>query len=176
MNKRSRIARKIEYVIRHQREISDAVTESRFLSGGHTGGGGHAFISDTTASSAIRRMAEVRFVSFEGSAIRRAQKGRRRTVRLVRFSDGLEYPERWLRLVELLREWCRGDAVDAEIFRRALYRVKPKLRYERQELQGKICKDLHISEPMFYKHVEKIFTYALGLYRVILEPQASRGL
>lgn len=41
MNKRSRIARKIEYVIRHQREISDAVTESRFSSGGHTGGGGH---------------------------------------------------------------------------------------------------------------------------------------
>ena len=82
--------RKIEYMIRHEKQIADAVEEAKLAPRGHTGGApsGHSFVSDPTAAQAIRNADEVSIVDLECG-------GR------------VEFPERWLRVVRAGR--ARGD-------------------------------------------------------------------
>ena len=68
MQRESRDAnvRKIEYMIRHEKQIAEAVTEAKLAPRGHTGGApsGHSFVSDPTAAQAIRNADEVSIVDF----------------------------------------------------------------------------------------------------------------
>ena len=100
MQRESRDAnvRKIEYMIRHERQIAEAVEEAKLAPRGHTGGAGHSFVSDPTAAQAIRNADEVSLVEIDGGRV--------------------EWPERWLKVVSAVRAWCGNDTIRAEIFKR----------------------------------------------------------
>ncbi len=125
--------RKIEWAIRNERRIAEAVEEARLSPGGHTGGSptGHTYISDPTASQAIRRAEEVCLVDVCGRR--------------------LEWPERWLAVVGAVRTWCNRDAVRAEIFRR---------RYA-GESYIVTCAALHIAEQTYHFALKEIRGYSL---------------
>jgi len=93
--------RQIEWALRHEQEISDAVTEAKIGSRGHTGGApsGHTFVSDPTAAQAIRKAEELSFVEIED--------GRR-----------VEWPERWLKVIAAVREWCGQDSIRSEVYKK----------------------------------------------------------
>lgn len=111
--------RRVEWHIKHEREIRDAVTEAKTSSGGHTGGApsGHTYISDPTAIQAIRAADELRVVDIEGG-------GR------------VEWPERWLTVIDAIKRWCGTDTIRAEIFKRRF----------RGESYVVTCDDLHIGQ------------------------------
>lgn len=137
MQRQSRDAniRKIEYMIRHERQIAEAVEEAKLspssnLSGEHTG---HSYIPDPTASQAIRHAAEVPKVFVDGRPV--------------------EWPERWLQVVRAVRVWCREDSIRNSIFRR---------RYEGQRKSRVITMDeLHIAERTYYAVLDDIRAYAI---------------
>jgi len=128
--------RKIEYMIRHEKQIAEAVEEAKLspssnLSGEHTG---HSYIPDPTASQAIRHAAEVPKVFVDG-----------RTV---------EWPERWLKVIRAVRAWCVEDSIRGEIFRR---------RYggHRKESRFLTMDSLHIAERTYYSVLDDIRAYAI---------------
>ena len=131
---RDRNVRAFEFMIRNEKKIRDAVEEARANKGGHTGGTptGHAFISDPTAGEAIRNVEELSFVEIEGG-------GR------------VEWPERWLRVIDAVRAWCEPDAVRAEILRR---------RYN-GESYVVTCREVHISSRVYHDVLYKIRVYAV---------------
>ena len=98
---RDRNVRAFEFMIRNEKKIRDAVEEARANKGSHTGGTptGHAFISDPTAGEAIRNVEELSVVEIEGG-------GR------------VEWPERWLRVIDAVRAWCEPFYLRREILRR----------------------------------------------------------
>ena len=136
MQRESRDAnvRKIEYMIRHEKQIAEAVTEAKLAPRGHTGGApsGHSFVSDPTAAQAIRNADEVSLVEIDGG-------GR------------IEWPERWLKVVGAVRAWCGNDTIRAEIFRR---------KYG-GEVYHATCAVLHIAERTYYDILAEIRGYAL---------------
>ena len=138
MQRESRDAnvRKIEYMIRHERQIAEAVTEAKLAPRGHTGGApsGHSFVSDPTAAQAIRNADEVSIVDLEGG-------GR------------VEFPERWLRVVRAVRSWCGRDTVKAEIFKR---------RYSLNENSSLTCMGINVEVPTYYVILREIRNFALA--------------
>ncbi len=124
--------RRIEWAIRHEKEIHDAIEEAKLAPRGHTGGAlGHSFISDPTAAQAIRRAVEVRRVDVGGRP--------------------LEWPERWIAVVCAVRNWCDRDTVRAEIFKR---------RYSGESYIS-TCHSLHIAEQTYHFILKEIRGYAL---------------
>ena len=124
--------RRIEWAIRHEKEIVEAVAEERFApkrNGSSARGRNH--VSDPTASQAIRQAEEVRRVDVGGRP--------------------LEWPERWLAVVSAVRAWCNRDAVRAEIFRR---------RYA-GESYIVTCNSLHIADQTYHFALKEIRGYAL---------------
>lgn len=124
--------RRIEWAIRHEKEIVDAVAEEKFApkrSGGSSRG--RSYVSDPTAVQAIRQAEEVRLVDVCGRR--------------------LEWPERWLSVVGAVRTWCNRDAVRAEIFRR---------RYA-GESYIVTCAALHIAEQTYHFALKEIRGYSL---------------
>ena len=136
MQRESRDAnvRKIEYMIRHEKQIAEAVTEAKLAPRWHTGGApsGHSFVSDPTAAQAIRNADEVSLVEIYGG-------GR------------VEWPERWLKVVSAVRNWCGNDTIRAEIFKR---------KYD-GEVYHATCYALHIAERTYYDILAEIRGYAL---------------
>jgi len=128
--------RKIEYMIRHEREIADAVEEakrspSQNLCGEHTG---RSYIPDPTAAQAIRNAEELQEVSVDGRPV--------------------EWPERWLKVISAVRSWCGEDSIRGEIFRR---------RYggHRKESRFMTMGALHIAERTYYAVLDDIRSYAI---------------
>ena len=138
MQRESRDAnvRKIEYMIRHEKQIAEAVTEAKLAPRGHTGGApsGHIFVSDPTAAQAIRNADEVSLVEIDGG-------GR------------VEWPERWLRVVRAVRSWCGNDTVKAEIFKR---------RYSLGENSSCTCMGINVEVPTYYVILREIRNFALA--------------
>lgn len=136
MQRRSRDknVRAFEFMMRNERKIRDAVEETRVSKKGSTGRTptGHAYISDPTAGEAIRNVEELSFVEIEGG-------GR------------VEWPERWLRVIDAVRAWCEPDAVRAEILRR---------RYN-GESYVVTCREVHISSRVYHDVLYKIRVYAV---------------
>ena len=136
MQRESRDAnvRKIEYMIRHEKQIAEAVTEAKLAPRGHTGGApsGHSFVSDPTAAQAIRNADEVSIVEIDGG-------GR------------VEWPERWLKVVGAVRNWCNNDIFKAAIFTR---------RYEQNENSHATCAAVNIEINTYYYFLREIRNYA----------------
>lgn len=131
---RDRNVRAFEFMLRNEGKIRDAVEEVRLCRKGHTGGTptGHARVSDPTAGEAIRNVEELSFVEIEGG-------GR------------VEWPERWLRVIDAVREWCKPDVLKREILRR---------RYS-GESYIYTCYEVHISERRYHEILFAIRSYAL---------------
>lgn len=127
---RDRNVRKIEFMIRHEKEIAAAVEEARLCVRGHTGGtpSGHSYVSDPTAAQAIRKAEELPFVEID-------KLGR------------VEWPERWLKVVAAVREWCGRDTIRAEVFKR---RYVPKFRSE-----------MRLASSTYYFMLGRIFDHSL---------------
>ena len=136
MQRRSRDknVRAFEFMMRNERKIRDAVEETRASKKGRTGRTptGHAYISDPTAGEAIRNAEELHFVEIEGG-------GR------------VEWPERWLRVIDAVRAWCEPDAIRVEILRR---------RYS-GESYIITCTAIHISERRYHDILFQLRSYAL---------------
>lgn len=131
---RDRNVRAFEFMIRNEKKIRDAVEEARANKGGHTGGTptGHTRISDPTAGEAIRNVEELSFVEIEGG-------GR------------VEWPERWLSVIDAVRAWCESDGVRREILKR---------RYG-GESYVVTCREVHISSRVYHDVLYKIRVYAV---------------
>ena len=136
MQRESRDAnvRKIEFMIRHEKQIAEAVAEAKLAPRGHTGGApsGHSFVSDPTAAQAIRNADEVSIVDLAGG-------GR------------VEFPERWLKVIAAVREWCGQDSIRGEIFKR---------RYA-GESYITTCYTLHIVQQTYSVLLRDIRDYAI---------------
>ena len=136
MQRESRDAnvRKIEYMIRHERQIAEAVTEAKLAPRGHTGGApsGHNYVSDPTAAQAIRNADEVSLVEIDGG-------GR------------VEWPERWLKVVGAVRSWCGNDTIRAEIFKR---------RYNGESYLSTCC-FLRVTQHTYHDILQEIRQYAI---------------
>lgn len=135
MQRESRDAnvRKIEYMIRHEKAIADAVEEVKLSPRGHTGGTptGHSYIPDPTASQALRRAAEIPVVMVDGRKV--------------------FFPERWLAVINAVREWCGKDSIKAEIFRR---------RYSGESYLS-TCYALHIAQATYSVMMFEIRNFAI---------------
>lgn len=92
--------RQVEWALRHEQEIADAVAEAKIGGRGHTGGAptGHSFVSDPTAVQAIRQAEELSSVEIEGGS-------------------RVEWPERWLKVIAAVREWCGQDSIRSEVYK-----------------------------------------------------------
>jgi len=125
--------RRIEWAIRNEKLIFEAVEEARLAPRGHTGGSptGHTYVSDPTAAQAIRQAEELSFVEVGGRH--------------------LEWPERWLMVVRAVRQWCNRDVVRSEIFKR---------RYTGESYIS-TCYALHVAEQTYHFALKEIRGYAL---------------
>lgn len=142
MQRRSRDknVRAFEFMMRNERKIRDAVEETRVSKKGPTGrtSTDHAYISDPTAGEAIRNAEELHFVEIEGG-------GR------------VEWPERWLRVIDAVRAWCEPSYLRREILRR---------RYNGESwtktcAEIKISRDRYLSETKYREILRYIRSYAL---------------
>lgn len=126
--------RRVEWHIRHEKEIREAVAEAKLSTGGHTGGAptGHTYISDPTANQAIRQADEVRVVNLESGS-------------------KVEWPERWLSVINAVRAWCGVDTMRAEIFRR---------RYSGEGYLS-TCVDLMVTQHTYHDLLQEIRQYAI---------------
>lgn len=135
MQRESRDAnvRKIEYMIRHEREIREAVEEARLAPRWHAGDAPsrQRFAADPTAAQALRLADEIPVVQVDGRPV--------------------EWPERWLKVIAAVREWCGADTIRAELFRR------------RYSGEGYIstCNGLHIAQATYSVLMFEIRTYAI---------------
>ena len=98
---RDRHVRTWEFMIRNEKKIREAVAEARASKGGRSGGAasGHCFIPDPTAKEAIRHVDEIPCVELDGGGL-------------------VEWPERWLRVIDAVRSWCESNFLRREILRR----------------------------------------------------------
>lgn len=142
MQRRSRDknVRAFEFMMRNEKKIREAVEEARLYKNGYTGGAptGHARIADPTAGEAIRHAEELRFVEIEGG-------GR------------VDRPERWLRVIDAVRAWCRPIPLRREILRR---------RYAGESwvktcAEIKDSEDRHLSESKYHRIVMGICNHAV---------------
>lgn len=137
---RDRNVRAFEFMMRNERKIREAVKEVRLCKKGHTGGAptGHAHIADPTAGEAIRRAEELSFVEIEGG-------GR------------VEWPERWLRVIDAVRVWCEPFYLRREILRRRYSGES----WIRTCAEVKVSKDRRLTESKYRRIVAEICNYAV---------------
>jgi len=128
--------RKIEYMIRHEKEIADAVEEAKLSPSSNQSAEhvGHSYIPDPTAAEAIRRAEEVLEVLIDGRRV--------------------EWPERWLKVIRAVRSWCGEDSIRGEIFRRRYGGYRKESRFLTMDT-------LHIAERTYYAVLDDIRAYAI---------------
>lgn len=127
--------RKIEYMIRHERQIADAVQEAKQPNGTQGDSpSGRSYVPDPTAAQAIRNAEEILVVYVDGRPV--------------------EWPERWLKVIHAVKEWCKEDTIRKEIYRR---------RYggRRKESRFFTMNALHIAERTYYSVLDDIRAYAI---------------
>lgn len=125
---------RIEEVFRQEKEIRELVLEKKLGQKGHTGGAptGHSFISDPTASQALRNADEVDFILLDD----------------VKFFR----PEAWLMVVDAVKNWCSRDVIKSEIYKR---------RYTVGESSQSTCIATNIEINTYYYFLKEIRSYAL---------------
>ena len=126
--------RRIEFMIRNERKIKEAVEEAKLCPRGHTGGApsGHSYVSDPTAAQAIRQADELSFVEIDGGG-------------------KIQWPERWLSVIAAVREWCGRDTIRAEIFKR---------RYKGESYLA-TCVDLMVTQHTYHDLLQEIRQFAI---------------
>ena len=145
MQRRSRNLDWLKYILRHERELYDAVLEAKLGTKGRSGGssGGRYFVSDPTPAMALRRAEEVGCV-------------------VLRDKSRVQWPERWLKVIDSIRKWCQNDPIDEALFSWVL--IQPKLKRSGAKLrQIKMCSDLHIEKDAYYKRLATICVYGAGV-------------
>ena len=76
-------------ILSNQHSIERAVKEARLQPGGHSGGGGHAFVSDPTAQQAVRLATELKAVTLDdGWTLRWPE----RLLKVVKSADEMRFP------------------------------------------------------------------------------------
>lgn len=139
--------RDVDFVFSHEQAIREAVQEKRSVKGGHTGGsGGHCYISDPTAITAIRNIEEVSCVYIEYGPNTGTGRERKR----------LRYPERWLKVINWTREYyyesCRveqGRLLD--------------MHYRQNISREEACEQLHIGYGKYHTMLNDVLAFAVGL-------------
>lgn len=141
--------KKIEWVLWHEQDIREALEEAT-IGGGHTGGApsGHVRIADTTAAQAIRLAEGVPRVEWyecpHGYRKTKCASGCRQYESCLK---SLSNPAQWLTVCSAVADWCDGDALRREVFRRR-YRSKGRM-------AGRI------SESTYYFVLSEIRSFAL---------------
>jgi len=147
MQRRNRVdVGEVEYIFQHEREIQDAVLEAKLGTGGHTGGApsGHSYISDPTPAAALRNVEEINCVTLQDKT-------------------RIFNPEKWLKVIHEVREWCNIDDIDNMIFRLVFLRPKMPSRYEARIRRDKICAALNIEPSFYYARIKAICLYRDGV-------------
>ena len=140
---------KIKYIFRHEREIKDAVLEAKTGAGGHTGGaGGHSYISDPTPAAALRRVEEIGVVTLKDN-------------------NRVYKPEKWLKVVSAVRDWCASDMIDREIFCHMLTSPKPRSREAARERMARISEFLHLDRSVCSRRASMICVYGVGVAQTL---------
>ena len=148
---RKRAYRIVDTVFRHQKEIEEAIDEARAGNhGGHTGdgAGGHAFISDPTASEAINAAEELHAVRLDNGFV-------------------VRHPEAWVRVIHHSYESCRE--VERNVVQ-TYYRICEQYGSRRSAVTSMMC---NVDEGTVYYMLKEFRNYAvevacqLGLTRVI---------
>ena len=122
--------RKIEYVFYNEAEIRELVQEEKLRIIRHEISGGS--LSDPTAAQVLKDSTPVNVILI-GKAL-------------------LRYPEHWLEVVDLTKQWCEDCGDD-------FYQIM-KRRYGFREEIKKTCANLSISADFYYKVVDKIKMHA----------------
>ena len=122
--------RKIEYVFYNEAEIRELVQEEKLRIIRHEISGGS--LSDPTAAQVLKDSTPVNVILI-GKAL-------------------LRYPEHWLEVVDLTKQWCEDCGDD-------FYQIM-KRRYGLREEIKKTCANLSISADFYYKVVDKIKMHA----------------
>ena len=137
---RNKHVRLVEFIFRNEIEIWEAVEKERSIGTGKMGGAssGHVHISDPTANEAIRNVGELRCV-------------------FIRNGVKIDWPERWLRIIDAVRDWCEPNVLKREILRR---------RYSGESwvktcADIKVSPDKHLSESKYHRVVGQICTFAV---------------
>lgn len=142
MQRRSRDknVRTFEFMIRNEKKIREAVEEARMSKDGRAGTSpsGRARISDPTANEAIRHTDELRRVEIEGGGT-------------------VEWPERWIRVIDAVREWCEPHFLRREILRRR-YAGESWVRTCSEIM---VSKDRFLSESKYHRVVAQICSYGV---------------
>ncbi len=122
--------RKIDFVFYNERAIRAAVLDARNDTREVSPRNGSG-LPDPTAYEAITNLTPIPAVEISGQL--------------------LEHPERWLTVVDKTYAWCRRQSdVHYEIARR---------RYRGEDYR-KTCREVAVSEPMFFNLLERIRMYA----------------
>lgn len=137
--------RQIEYVMYHEGAIREAIREAREYTAAPEIRNGSG-LSDPTASAAIRAIMPLKSVEVMG--------------------EELKNPERWVEVVDKAYGWSR---------RQEDYVYEVARRRYRGEFYRKTCRELAISESLYYGTIERFRIYAalqavqLGLIRVDMD-------
>ncbi len=126
----------IETMLYKQKAIRDAVMDYRANMGGHTGGnaGGHAYVSDPTANTAIRNAEEIRAVTLDTG-------------------ERVRWPERWVALFDALISWAEEDSIKRGLLKR---------RYKGEDYRV-TCLELAISQSTYSANLQEMRAYALAI-------------
>lgn len=137
-NNREKYFRQIDFIFYHEKQIRDAVTESR-ITGGRENGislfpvvGATSIHSDPTASQAVKNLTPLKFVKLRNDVI-------------------IKYPEKWLEVIDKTYSYCkRQNDCRFEVARR---------RYSNEDYR-KTCIDLNISNSTRRRLLELAQIYA----------------
>lgn len=136
----------IEFVLYHEEDIKKAVYERRFDSCiGKTGGcgSGHCIMSDPTAQTAIKHVAEIRSVLIEYGA---ATCGKRNTVTV-------RNPEKWLRLISYTRTYYQ-NRTGGRLF---------EMRYTKNMNRSEIMEALQLSASQYHALLNDVLRFTEGV-------------
>lgn len=116
--------RKIDFVFYNEREIREAVLDAR-EGNEKRGAKNKNHVSDPTAAKAIRSVMPLKSVRVRGVS--------------------LAWPEHWLKVVDAVYAWCKGDRL-----------IVAKNRYINNEDYRRTCIKLSISRTQYYRILNEV--------------------
>lgn len=137
-----------KFVLTHEQDIRAAVAEKKAEAGGHTGGGAstHCYVSDPTATQAIRNVSEVGVISIEYGP--RGLYGREK--------KKIKYPERWLTVINWTKKYYNTmeRPEQAHIYAAAFIHKQDR---------ETTCRDMNIRLGKYHAAVNDILAFATGM-------------
>lgn len=137
-----------EFVLTHEQDIRRAVVETRAKASSRTGGGSssHCYVSDPTATEAIRNVTEVIQISIEYGP--RGLYGREK--------KKIKYPERWLKVITWTKEYYNSQERPEQA---KLYAA----RFIHKQDRDTICQDMGIKHGKYHAAINDILAFATGV-------------